>query len=225
MRCAEILLTVPLLLAGLAVDAPRASAEWFADLYVGGAFTESEDITLRTPVQSGKVKTRFRDADFDSSVTLGGRFGRWFDSFPVLGLALDVSSYDANIESQRMAALLPGGSVSVRLRERDISVTAISFDLMARLRLLTSTGFPHGRLQPYVSIGPALFIADPDRAATDVTLGLLAGAGGAWQFTRELAAFGEFRVTHFRPEFEGHNERLTTDIDTAHALAGVSIRF
>jgi len=214
-----------LLFAGLVVDTPRTSAEWFADLYVGGAFTQSDNVTLRTPSPSGKVKARFEDAEFDSSFTLGGRFGRWLDTFPAFGLALDAFGYDASIESQRTFVVTPGGNVSVRLRERDVSITAVSFDLMGRLPLLTTANFPHGRLQPYVSIGPALFIADPDRAAADVSLGVKAGGGVAWQMSKELAFFGEYRVTHFRPEFEGHNEKLKTDIDTAHALGGLSIRF
>lgn len=46
MGAKRLLVTMVLLLA-LAVGAAPASAEWFGDLYVGGAFTQNDDLTAK----------------------------------------------------------------------------------------------------------------------------------------------------------------------------------
>jgi len=132
------------LLAGFMIVPSPASAEWFLDAYVGPAFTQSArfengpaapaSMHYNNPVVSG-----------------GGRFGYYFEFWPYLGLAVDASHYQ------------PDGSFSGAGSgfSFDGRVTAISFDAMLRLPLLTSKDFPKGQLQPYLTVGPGVYFRAP----------------------------------------------------------------
>jgi len=59
---------------------------------------------------------------------------------------------------------------------------------------------------------------------------LIEGVGAAWQFTKLIAAFAEYRYTHFSPEFTFRDDvlgsaTLSTDVNTHYLLMGVSFRF
>jgi len=56
------------------------------------------------------------------------------------------------------------------------------------------------------------------------------GVGAAWQFTKLIAAFAEYRFTHFSPEFTFRvtalgSATLSTERNTHYLLMGVSLRF
>ena len=76
---------------------------------------------------------------------------------------------------------------------------------------------PEGRLQPYVFGGPTVFVSMLDFEVTAATglgpvsvrdsatladVGFTAGGGIAFMFTRNIGAFGEYRYTYNRPDFE-----------------------
>ncbi len=230
-------------LAWLTLVAVPASADWFADFYLGAAFTSNKDVTRDTP---GGRET-FEDVHFDKSFAFGGRIGYWFETapfvgpaVPFVGLGLDVSRFHPDISSQTVILVEAGGAVEpFRLNDIDLSVTAISFDLMLKWPLLKSQQFPKGQLQPYFTVGPAIFIATADdttnfglpnnQSDTDTSVGVKVGLGLAWQFHKNLALFGEYRFTHFKPEFEFKPLGVTTTVDTNinshYLLVGVSYRF
>src|SRR5260370_36894603 len=87
MRRLGILLTVVLTVLVLA---PAASAEWFADGYLGPALTSSSTLTFTTFGDERKQSLNGR-----SSPVFGLRFGRWLEDFnlPWLGVAADVSYF------------------------------------------------------------------------------------------------------------------------------------
>jgi opacity protein-like surface antigen len=176
---------------------------------------------------------------------VGGRVGRYFDAVPFLGFGVDFFRYSPYIGGQSVnvrGCFLPGGCGTGRggtgYFETDVS--AISVDLMLRLPLLKSDDAPQGRLQPYVAVGPPLFITtitprntrqfhnqDGD---TEVSFGFKAAAGVAVQVYKNLAVFGEYRFTHVAPEFELRDAALNkatlrTDLDTHSALVGISARW
>lgn len=226
-------------LAWLTVLSPPVSAEWLADFHVGPAFTQDDDIDDRATLAILGVNTRLKDVEFDNSVSLGGRFGHWFNAWPYLGLALDVSHFRPDIENQTVTATVLGVDVpGTPVASVDIQVTEINFDVMLRYPLLTSNEFPNGQLQPYFTVGPGIFIARAedstnfvpnDQSETDTSAGVKAGAGVAWQFHRNVALFGEYRFTHFEPEFDFNNlgakGTVETDVDTHRAVFGISYRF
>lgn len=231
MRSTKAFLLVVSAVGVLAIAPPRAQAEPFLDLYVGAARTGETEVTIQeflTPA------TASRTVDFDSSVTFGGRIGYWFEGLPWVGVALDVSSFKA--EGQNV----------------DIAVFPVSILVMLRWALLATAAIPQGRVQPYVGIGPGVFISDVDvdfrpAVAEEVSdwsldLGLDVRAGLAWQFHKRVAIFAEYRFTHVGVEIEergcitlacalsifGSEVTVRTTeatLDTHHFLLGLSFRF
>src|SRR5215813_4781317 len=70
--------SVLMLMSALAcsIVAAPASAEWFTDLYIGGAFTEKHDVDTNFPTIGGQVTTL--DVSFNNSFAGGFRGGYWF---------------------------------------------------------------------------------------------------------------------------------------------------
>jgi len=233
-----------LLIAVLTVltQAPgRASAEWFADLYVGSAFTQKHDLDTDTL----GFRVTFQDVAFDTSFAIGGRGGYWFESGPFrsvgldIGLGLDVSHFSPDVSRQTLTACGFGFCASGQFADFDLSVTTIGFDVLLRYPLMKSQQFPKGQLQPYLTAGPALFIAQAsdstnffpaNQSNTDTSVGVKVAAGAAWQFQKNWAVFGEYRFTHFSPEFTfdavpGIKTTVNTDVNTHYLLAGISFRY
>jgi hypothetical protein len=157
MRANRLLVTVALL-GALGVGAAPASAEWFGDLYLGGAFTENSDLTAKGSFNGSPFEITARDVRFDSSVTGGGRLGYWFEKLPWLGLGLDIAYFAPNISAQSVDTNVKLGGVatnigSVPFDRVKLDVTDVSFDLMLRWPgLVASSQFPKGRLQPYLTV-------------------------------------------------------------------------
>ena len=222
----------------------RVSAEWFGDLYAGPAFTQSKDLKFDYIATSYTIK----DVDFDDSFSFGGRVGHWFEAIPYVGLAIDASHFEPTISSQSASECPSGGALcaSTSVKLNHFSVTSVSFDAMWRWPLLQTKEIPNGRLQPYVTVGPTVFIARrghlldtgsgavSNQSDTDTKLGVQAGGGLAWQFHPNIAVFGEYRFTHFRsPSFNLRDELFPSpqdkvggmSVNTHRALFGVSFRF
>ena len=225
-----------------------ASAEWFGDLYLGGSFTQDHDLTAKGTVNGTPFEIVGQNLRFDSSIMGGGRFGYWFNAVPWLGLGLDVSHFDPNVSSQTVNTSVTLAGVGANIGPTsfsrvDLSVTDISFDLMLRWHgILASSQFPKGRLQPYITAGPAVFIATakdstnfgpPDnQSRTDTSVGAKVGVGTTWMITPNIGIFGEYRFTHFSPTFDFNTQipgfsktKVETDVNTHHVLVGVTFRF
>src|SRR5687767_9085067 len=147
--------TVPLLASIAFVAGCTAStaarAEVFVDLRVGGAFTDDNDIEL----DFGPVSLR-GETEYEDSVTGGMRLGYWFDSLPWFGLAADVSYFAPDDDT--------GGP--------EYDVIPISPLFMARVPIATTEEYPYGRVQPFLGIGPGIFVSllDFDPAGDDETV-------------------------------------------------------
>jgi len=220
-----------------------AGAEWFADLFAGVSITQSADLRLNDKAIGPGT---FDNVEFDNALAWGGRFGRFFDAVPFLGVGVDYFHFTPYIGPQSAAfhgCIYPdgcGNSGKGGPGSFDITVNAISVDLMLRLPLLKSAEAPWGRVQPYLTIGPPLFITtitprntqsfknqDGD---TDFSFGLKAGGGVAVQVFQNLMLFGEYRFTHVSPSVELRDANLSrvglgTDLDTHTALVGLSVRW
>lgn len=222
--------------AAVLVAAP-AWAEWFADVFIGLGAPQSEDV--RVKLSEPPIRLRYKDVDLDNSITWGGRFGKYFDGVPWLGVALDSLNFSPDLSQQSVVQRASTGTTArTTLPPIDISVTAISLDIMLRAPLLTTKEIPGGRLQPYVLAGPGLFVVTAGdqgnfirrhQSDVDIVGGYNAGAGMTWQFSPALGLFGEYRFSHARPEFEfdnlGARTTVETDINTHHFLLGISAKF
>ena len=133
------LLALAAVLTSSATSALPASAEWFADLYAGTASTQSNDVFIQGTKTDppGPFAITHRGVDFDTSGSVGGRFGYWDETWPWLGLALDVSHFRPDVGRRQNVITTEvdaDGSVTspARVDRLDLSVTAIAFDLMLR---------------------------------------------------------------------------------------------
>ncbi len=118
------------------------SAEGFIDLYAGVASTQDADVSVEEFSPFLAPAEVSRTVDFDTSVTFGVRVGYYRPGVPGLGIAFDVSSFQAE--------------------NNDVDIALVPFSLLLMLRwpLFTSDELPQGRLQPYVGIGGGIFMAD-----------------------------------------------------------------
>ncbi|OLD32518.1 MAG: hypothetical protein AUI49_02855 [Candidatus Rokubacteria bacterium 13_1_40CM_2_68_13] len=203
--------SIPLavVLAVLAL-APAASAEWFADAYLGPAVTSSSTLTFTTFGEERKEKLGGR-----SSALFGLRFGRWLDDVPWFGLAVDGSYF-------RPAT--------------DVQTVPLSVLAMARYGFLKDDEFKNGRLQPYVGLGPGLFISNvsgsigfQEASDTSADIGLDARVGVAFMIETNWAGFLEYRYTRVSPTFDvkvfGGTAPADTTFSTHHVILGLSYRF
>jgi opacity protein-like surface antigen len=194
----------------------RAGAEWLVDLYLGAAMTNKEDVEVET---SGSTVSH--RVGFNRSAVFGGRVGYWFDSLEILGVALDASHFRPD-------------TIPSSLNRLDLYVTPVAAEALLRWPLFPTGDYPHGRLQPYLFAGPAFVFAEakdttnfprPNQYETTWAPGFQAGTGIAWHLFKNVAVFGEYRFTHFHPEFSFQEGKLRTDLDTHYGVAGVSLRF
>jgi len=231
-----------ILAVSLGVGARPASAEWFADLFAGLSFTRDHDLKLN---DRGIGQGTYESVEFERSLAWGGRAGRYFDSLPFLGVAVDFFRFSPDIGGQSVqlrGCFFPGGCGTGRggIGFIEVQTTAVSLDLMLRLPLFKSADAPQGLVQPYLAVGPPLFITtvtprntrnfrnhDDD---TDLSIGFKLAGGVAVQVYKNLALFGEYRFTHVSPEVELRDANLNrttlrTDLDTHSALVGISARW
>ena len=227
-------------LVSLVVGAHPTAAEWFTDLYGGAAFTERHRFSLDGKLDGVAVAGFVKNVSYDKSFSVGGRGGYWFESVKFFGLGLDVSHFRPDISSQTKMGkgtitdtrgalfgvpINVSGAGPVKLREVDLFITAACFDLMFRWPMLESTNFPNGRLQPYVTAGPGLYIQHLEGFDTRATHGVQVGGGVLWEFTRNIGVFSEYRHTHIRAALNSGEITFRTHLSTHHLLSGVSVRF
>jgi opacity protein-like surface antigen len=229
--------------ASLVLGGPHAAAEWFADVYAGQSFTEPHDVKRDG---RGVGRSTFRDVDFDTALSFGGRFGRYFDSFPFVGLAMDVFRFYPDIGPQSVhleGCLSPDSCGSGRggIGSFNITETAVSVDLLLRLPLIKRADAPNGLLQPYVAIGRPLVFTTVDprntrlfrnhHSDTDLSFGYKAAGGLALQVYANLIVFAEYRFTQVATDVDlqdgasAAKTTLRTELNTQSALIGISARW
>ena len=208
MRRLSILLSLVL---AVLVLAPAASAEWFADAYLGPAVTSSSTLTFKTFGEEHKQSLNGR-----SSPECGLRFGRWLEDFslPWLGVAADVSYF-------RPAT--------------DVQTVPLTLLVMARYGFLKDQELPIGRLQPYVGLGGGLFFSNvsgsigfQEASDTSTDVGLDVRLGVSFLIDASWAAFTEYRFTHVAPTWDvkvfGGTTSASTTFATHHVILGLSYR-
>jgi opacity protein-like surface antigen len=229
-------------MTGLVLSARASSAEWFADVYAGVSLTQNHDLTIHDPIVGLGV---YRDTEFSTAPAYGIRMGRYFDSLPFLGLAVDYFSFSPNIAPQGThrdgCMLVTGcGSFEGHTGRIDIDARAVSLDLMLRLPLLKTAQEPRGLLQPYLALGAPMFITTVTPRSTrqfrnqddetQISVGYKGAAGVSYKIVSNLHLFGEYRFTHTSLDLDLHNAvvrnaSVDTVLNTHSLLLGLSARW
>lgn len=209
-----------------------ARSEGFVDLYLGTTGEWSADVNVSERRSSGTTSTT-ASIDLTSSTEFGVRFGAWHPTYHWIGMAMDMGYFQADG---------PG-----------VDITGFPMTLLLALRapLFPTLDRPGGRLQPYAMAGVSFYITDITvgldgmggssfqsswpwpNTYTDTVVGPYLAAGLAWQPTKSLAIFGEYRYTSFDLDFDTTNSiilptangRVETTIRSDRLLFGLSYRF
>ncbi len=207
-----------------------ALAEFELAVYGGGSFTNKTDITVSS------VNATFSNLKLDDSATVGGKAGYWFPAFGNIvayGLGVDVFYFRPNIPQQNVAVRVGNLQGSALFSPVNVRTLGIGLDLLKlRLELMKDEHFQEGRLQPYASVGPAIFMTEFEAGTKqdDTKLGLKAGAGVQFLLTQMLGLFAEYRFTHYAAEAQVAAPPLGSltaegDINTQHLVGGLALRF
>lgn len=222
------------------ISPSNADAEWFFEPYAGLAFTSQSDADVSANGGGTVLSGDFKGIDFDESIILGLRVGRWLENVEYLGFALDIFGFRPDIKSQTATfsgtgsvnvggdVIVATGSTQARINALDLQVIAISGDVMLRLLPADRAPTTLGEIHAYVTAGPAIFLASLE-GEQDTVFGFKAGAGFTWLVNPSTGFFFEYRYTHFSPDLEissgGTKLNLDADIATHHIIAGLSFRF
>jgi hypothetical protein len=224
----------------------RPAGAWFRAWGVGVGLAVSPGIvlagsieaddplpTLQTPaLYNNKNEVGAPRAPAHAAVDLN----YWLGDSHSIGLGLDHARIQLNTSSKLAATpVMPPGPLGTRLIDPDSNLDALSFDLKVRWPGPTGAGL--SSLQPFVSFGPALFVARPndavglglpgDRQSVSMSLGLIGGAGVSWRFGENAALFGEYRF------MQSSASRLAPyggggppgNASTPDLLYGIAVRF
>jgi len=222
------LATLGVLITLLIILTPRVgTAEWFADAYIGGSSTVAKNNRFQV---NGTVVRDLEQSDI--STPGGGRLGYWLETYPWLGLALDLSAWNLNfndIGPPQLSSL------------ESLTVAAISPLVMVRLPLDKSEQFPKGRIQPYVAGGPTFFYTVLSEFAghtvqspavlddSSMTLGFDLRGGIAVFLTKNFGIFAEYRYLQVRPTLESNTGsgvvQYQPTFQTNAGVVGITYRF
>lgn len=241
-------------LAFLVMTAVHCRADSYVELFIGGVQTENEHIpfSLQHRYPGGvsseicAVPGRIHLA-INHSGTAGVRLGTWFvrDGFPgfkypgwmrYFGCYFDFSYHRLDYRPQKLDTVsidnvppmfgmkeVPQAKYVNRFLSEG-RVFTIAFMLAARYGLFPTDKVPFGRLQPYIGVGPGIFIMDQEvtvqtqsylaetksfspffnispQSNTSVVLCLVGDVGMRWVFNRRLSLDVFFRFRRAQPGF------------------------
>lgn len=148
---------------GILVYPNVGSAGWYGDAYAGAVWTSNTDLTVTS---SSGTTTTYQNLDVHNNWTAGGRGGYWLDKSNMdwLGFGLDVFFFHVKTPPGQQVGVTGTGGTTTQFAHWSLPAWGIGFDVLRlRLPLLRDQHFFHGRVQPYVAAGPAIFIPMPDR--------------------------------------------------------------
>ena len=217
----------------------------FLDVFGGYSWSQDQTAEVDTTILGAPGSFEFEDLDVHNGPAYGGRVGMWLKTHPSIGLAVDVTRFDTDIDNQvttptNIVSAVPlvgitGGSTDLR-----ITNVLVSFDLILRHQ--------GERFTPYVMGGPGIMITNLDAGRLlsngiqdhdDSGFGFKVGGGISYKVSDTMHLFTEYRYIHSSTEYElinsvdlallpaisRVNANLDLDVDAHIVVGGLSIRF
>lgn len=195
--------------------------------YIAGQFGISvpgslRNIDVTTPGTSGVT---FSDFDVQNSLLFGAKVGYFSQSVRWFGVEAEIFHTTPHVKQQDVIVTAPGGSVTVP------GVPGLNFRMLTLAPNLVFR-YPGKRFQPYVAVGPGIFMARLKDAQTgdaqsSTTLGLNAQLGLRYFMSRHLALFGEYKFNYSRLKFEDRPnlDGIDTDYLAHNLVIGIGYHF
>lgn len=226
------------LLASPLVDA-EGEPLVFADVFGGYSWSRNQDATIEVPINGTNSSIKWNDLDVHNGPSFGGRIGFWMKTHPSIGIAVDATRFDTDIDNQRanITQVSPVFTGTGVLGTSDIRIANVvaSIDLIYRHQ--------GERFTPYIFAGPGILFSSLDDGApfgfanedNDVSFAYKAGGGISYKLSDNMHIFTEYRYLHGNPDYEQNtsdpvlfntvNADVEIDIDSHVVVGGVSIRF
>ena len=213
----------------------NAQAEFIAEIYGGEGWTGQHNAQVSLP-NAGITGTHY-ELQFDSAAIVGGRASYWFNRFKYLGFGLDVSHYFGPDQKEQTALTqlcVTGFGCSVSpemIKKFSNNVTVVGFDAMFRCPLFISDQFEQGKLQPYIDVGPAVFMTTLNdtgnfiptgQSSTYSSVGIRAGAGLKLFFTSNIGAFVEYKEMNFQVDDTFYNGAVVHGLTLGKTLGSAT---
>lgn len=203
---------------GMLMSATSAHAEPFSSLYLGFSLTSDSTYTINGVAAPASL-TCFSACSSTMAPSGGIRVGYWFERLPWLGVAGDVSAFVASwgIQSPVEVVAYP--------------ITPL---VAVRGRLIQQEGYPHGRVQPYLAIGPSLYVStatvgsgwaalgtSSQASSTTADIGLDFRAGVEILTTTWFGMLLEYRYTYAKPTWEIEGANYETALSNNQFILGI----
>src|SRR5574341_456118 len=208
----------------------------FGATFPGSGLFNGDVTSTSAPFSSGGVSgtinapsgTTISDQSLKTSLLLGGKIGHYFSKARWLGLEAEIFYSTPHIKQQNITlrsgtqfTFTPsGGGPPIPIgNESTTEVPGANFHVLTIAPLNFVFRYPGYRLQPYIGVGPGIFIArikDPsitqgDNSQSSTQLGLNSFIGVRYYITRHVSAFAEGKYNYVRfhfaenPNFIGFN--------------------
>jgi opacity protein-like surface antigen len=184
------------LVALLSLSLISASLTAQAEMYVGGQVGWSFPNDF-TNVEGTKNLTGIglSDLKLQNNLIYGAKLGYFFESLKWFGVETEVFNATPHQKQQTTTVTAPGVSVPVDVEGSLIRVTTWAFNAVLR--------YPGEQFQPYIGAGVGVFFAHTD-GASDTAIGFNGLAGAKYFFTKNVAAFAEYKYQRASLEFAGN---------------------
>ena len=220
------------LLVPIVLFAPQAYAETYVGGELGLTFTgnglSNGDLTSTSspappPFPPGTITfpggTTVSDQSLKNSLLLGAKIGHYLSRARWFGLEAEIFYTTPHIKQQDIKftsgtpfTFTPSGggpSTSLGNEAPFAGVPGVNFHVLTIAPLNFVFRYPGNRLQPYIGVGPGIFIArlkDPsvtqgDNSQSSTKLGLNSFIGVRYYLTRHVSAFAEGKYNYVRFNF------------------------
>jgi opacity protein-like surface antigen len=230
-----VLVGLMFLAAVLLVLPVGAKAEMYVEGYIGGVQAASDPKTIHTTEAFWETESSRIPGKFDPAVMGGLKVGTWFvkegflganypDWMKYFGFNLDFSYHRLDLRQQQGVTFsrdLLGLGLNVIAPNKFFSegtAATLAFMFTARYGFLQDSEVPFGRLQPYLSVGPAILFStmEPKLNTTcsfnnskiytpgsrsSVDIALAAEAGVRWMCLKNVSVDLAFKYRYANPTY------------------------